>query len=180
MKAVYILCGGQSKRMGAFKPLVEWHGKPLLNYVIQTVQTLELPIFLVSKIHHQEQLTVFNLPIVVDSQTNNHPLSGVVSALEHSSKFQSIICLPCDTPLLSPNTLTKLLSSCPSTLEDNNGYSHPLMSHISPAHLQTAKTLLEKQSSMREFAESFMRVTVSKEELINFNLPIDLQRPFPY
>ena len=179
MTAVYILCGGQSIRMGAFKPLVEWHGKPLLNYVIQTVQTLDLPIFLVSKFHHQEPLSIFNLPIIVDSQTNNHPLSAVVSALEHSSKFQSIICLPCDTPLISLNTLTKLLSSCPGTLEDKNGYSHPLISHISLAQLPTAKTLLEKQSSMREFAESFMRVTVSKEELIKFNLPIDLQRPFP-
>ena len=182
MIGAFILCGGQSSRMGDFKPLVQWNDQPLIEYIITKAQRINLPVHLVTKPHQRHLLSSLGLPIIEDVESLTHPLSGVVTALEHAAQihFQSVLILPCDTPLITSETLGRMIAHCPSVLADHTGTLHPLISHVSCAHLASAKRLLNLQSSMIAFAESFLRVTVSKEESVNFNHLTDLQRPITF
>ena len=105
-----------------------------------------------------------------------HPLSGVVTSLKNSPSLniESALILPCDSPLITAETLKNMASHCPSVLADDTGITHPLTSHVSIKQLSSAQTALNNHSSMRAFAESFLRVTVSKEETVNFNHIEDL------
>ena len=176
MIGAFILCGGNSRRMGEFKPLVLWNGRSLIDYTIDTVLRLDLPIHLVAKPHQVTLLSNLNLPILKDTEEMVHPLSGVVTALKHlpSLNVESALILPCDSPLITAETLMKMTSHCPSVLADDTGVTHPLISHVSTNQLSSAQTALNNHSSMRAFAESFVRVRVSKEETVNFNHLADL------
>ena len=182
MIGAFILCGGQSSRMGDFKPLVQWNGQALIEYIITQVQGINLPVHLVVKPHQRHLLSNLGLPVIEDVESLTHPLSGVVTALEFAAQkhFQSVLILPCDTPLITSETLGRVMTHCPSVLADHTGVIHPLISHVSCANLASAKRLLILQSSMRAFAESFLRVTVSTEESVNFNHLTDLQRPITF
>ena len=48
----YILSGGKSSRMGTDKGLVQLHQKPLISYLIETLQKLDFDIKIIA--HHSD------------------------------------------------------------------------------------------------------------------------------
>ena len=115
MIGVFILCGGNSQRMGEFKPLVQWNGRSLIKYTIDTALQLDLPIHLVAKPHQVNLLSNLNLPILEDTEGLVHPLSGVVTSLKNSPSLniESALILPCDSPLITAETLKNMAFPSP-------------------------------------------------------------------
>jgi molybdenum cofactor guanylyltransferase len=101
-----VLAGGKSKRMGQDKALLMLNGKPLIQHVAQALQAVFAEVIV------SANSTVYNfldLPVARDVYPDYGPLGGIHAALG-SVKTPYIFVAPCDTPLLVPAIVEKLLA----------------------------------------------------------------------
>ena len=113
--AVAINAGGQSRRMGRDKALVELDGRPMLEHVIKRVSGLgQAQTLLVSNDHAAHAR--FGLPMVRDSLPDAGSLGGIYTALVHSQCDHALV-VACDMPFLSPALLRYMLA-----LREEGGY----------------------------------------------------------
>jgi molybdenum cofactor guanylyltransferase len=93
---VAVLAGGRGSRIGGNKALIQLAGRPLIEYPLAAARAAGLPAVVVAKRH--THLPALNLPVLIEPDEPTHPLSGIVTALEH---FEAVIAVPCDMPLLN-------------------------------------------------------------------------------
>ena len=104
-----ILCGGKGSRLNnQNKPLVEWKGKPLIEYVAES-----LPRCTEKLISANRDITEYEQygSVVKDSITgfeSETPLVGILAALDKMSN-DWLICAPGDTPRLEQGWVEQLL-----------------------------------------------------------------------
>lgn len=107
-----ILAGGRATRMdNQDKGLIKYKGRPLVSYAI----TAMLPVvdqLIINANRNLDQYQLFNLPVVTD-QTGSFdgPLAGISTAMRYT-KANILLVMPCDLPLIQPEHLQKLLSTC--------------------------------------------------------------------
>jgi len=101
----YILAGGKSSRMGTDKGLVIVDGKPMIQHIINEIEQLNVPIYIVTNNIAYEQ---FKLPIIKDIIPDKGPLGGILTALSHSKTSKNVL-LSCDTPFITTHIIEKLL-----------------------------------------------------------------------
>jgi molybdopterin-guanine dinucleotide biosynthesis protein A len=110
----FILAGGQSRRMGTDKALVEFRGRPLIVHAVDLVRAAGLPVFIAGARSPVESFA----PVVPDSRTDSGPLEGICAALEslkggstHEAAPEAprAVFLPVDLPLLPSSLLLYLL-----------------------------------------------------------------------
>lgn len=101
-----ILAGGQSSRMGQDKGLTKLNGKPLIQYTIDTLKRIEIPIMIVANDSSYER---FGQRVVKDCHVNKGPVGGIHSGL-HNTGTEANIILGCDAPFI-PSTLIQYLIS---------------------------------------------------------------------
>ncbi|DAC50492.1 MAG TPA: NTP transferase domain-containing protein [Candidatus Thalassarchaeaceae archaeon] len=124
---VIILSGGPSSRMGEPKSLVEINGKPMLQWVMESLsqsgfqsavlslknheqwqQILDsITIKQVSAEQYQIENTDLSFEILFDPATtnkNNSPIIGLISGVAKAidKDWQTIQVVPCDVPYLNP------------------------------------------------------------------------------
>ncbi len=175
---IYILCGGASSRMGRCKTTVEVHGQTMIERTLNTVALLAHHTFLVGKPAQQRTLKQYDTPWISDLNATYHPLNGISAGLEHAkTHFDSALFLPCDMPFLSVNSIRKLLKEVPSVAVDSSGRRHPLVLHIPVSWVDRASLYLEKEESMKAFAEPAGLIVLPNECLRNLNNPSDLPAP---
>ena len=105
-----VLCGGQGARLGGVaKPLVDLAGRPLLAHVLDRLRPQVADIVL--SCTRAEPYQRFGCRVAVDTQPNQGPLGGLVSALAQTTTHW-ILTSPCDTPFLPPNLVETLAASC--------------------------------------------------------------------
>ena len=102
---IYILCGGQSRRMGRNKSFMRWHGKSFLEWSIAAARPLSDRITLVA---NDETYHQFGLPVIHDVYPGAGPAAGIHAALL-TSKYPSNLILSCDNPLITSDLLRFLL-----------------------------------------------------------------------
>ena len=175
---IYILCGGASSRMGRCKTTVEVYGQTMIKRTLNTVSLLGRPTYLVGKPEQQSTLTRYDIPWISDLNATFHPLNGISAALEHAKPhFNSALFLPCDMPFLSEACMLKLLQKSPSVAVDSSGRRHPLVLHIPVSWIDRANQYLEKEESMKAFAEPATLIMLPNDCLCNLNNPSDLPAP---
>ena len=91
-----VLAGGQSKRFGRDKARFEWRGKPLLNWVMDSLAEAGER-FVVANRNYSD----FGYPVVADVIPGGDSLSGIHSALHHA-KNDWVAVAACDLPNLTP------------------------------------------------------------------------------
>lgn len=110
LRGVVILCGGNSRRMGTDKALVDFDGSPLLRRHVEAINSLDLevPIYVSSGETRYEILNDFDVTYVPDVVEGAGPLSGLAGALgavgEAGSADGHIFAMPVDT-LVPPGVL---------------------------------------------------------------------------
>lgn len=110
LKAVVILCGGDSRRMGTDKALVDVDGSPLLRRHVEAIRSLnlEVPIYISSGVKRYAILDDCDVNYVADLVVGAGPLSGLAGALRVAEEAGvtdgHIFAMPVDT-LLPPGVL---------------------------------------------------------------------------
>lgn len=92
-----ILAGGDSRRMGQDKAMLEFSGQPLIQAAIDTMQRL----FAVTLLSVRQPRPEIDLPQVCDMQADGGPLTGLVSTLAQITTPWAFV-MGCDMPFVSP------------------------------------------------------------------------------
>ncbi len=128
-----ILSGGRATRMGGIdKGLVSFHGKPLVQHVIERVQPQVSEIF----INANRELAAYQslgLPVFTDQHADFiGPLAGFYIGLSQA-KHPYLLTVPCDVPYL-PNTIASRLYQALRDVDadvavaESDGHTHPVIS----------------------------------------------------
>jgi len=103
-----IMAGGKGRRMGGEdKGLLQIRGKPMLQYVLETLRP-QVGRILINANRNQDRYRQLGYPVVADiSGDFLGPLAGMASALQ-ASDTEYLLTVPCDSPLL-PASLAEVL-----------------------------------------------------------------------
>ena len=103
--AGFVLCGGQSRRMGRDKALLPFGQGTLVEHVADVVRKAAGSVTLVGP---AERFGALQLPVIEDEQPGLGPLGGIISALA-SCPGEKCLIVACDLPDLTPEFLTDLI-----------------------------------------------------------------------
>lgn len=102
-----ILAGGKSSRMGEEKGLVQFKGKPMIEYSIELFQKLGYEIMIIA---NNSSFGHYGFPVYSDIISDKGPMAGIYTALHHSSSNWNAV-ITCDVPLVDPTVFHKLEES---------------------------------------------------------------------
>jgi molybdenum cofactor guanylyltransferase len=105
-----ILAGGMARRMNQQdKGLVKYKGRPMVSYAIEAMRAVTGSV-LINANRNEVEYRAFGFPVIADqTQTFDGPLAGVLSAL-CSTDGDVLVVMPCDSPLIQPQHLQRLLT----------------------------------------------------------------------
>ena len=122
-----ILAGGKSSRMGQDKGLVQWKGKFLLEYPLNTLLSV-CSSCLISA--NNPQYKKFDFPVIEDIHKDVGPIGGLHAALSSTKDCWNAV-LSCDVPFVTADVIEKLIANIGSDVECvvavHNGKFEPLV-----------------------------------------------------
>jgi molybdenum cofactor guanylyltransferase len=101
-----VLAGGQSRRMGRDKALIEFQGKPIIAHVIDTLRELSDDVGIVA--NRSDTYSPFGARVVPDYDPPCGPLGGIAAGLQ-AAQHDRVVVVACDMPFLNPNLLRYLM-----------------------------------------------------------------------
>ncbi len=101
----YILAGGKSSRMGQDKGLMLFNQKPLVQYVLQSLQTVVNKVIIVANNPAYQQ---FGCEVIEDNRKGIGPAGGIFTAFNHSATEWNFI-VGCDMPFISAPAIEYIL-----------------------------------------------------------------------
>ena len=123
-----VLAGGQSKRMGRDKALIEVDGRTLLDRAMDLLQPHVSELLVIGEPEKYGHLGPF---VIGDAWPGKGPLGGLVTALRYASNDR-ILLLACDLPDLTPRLLEHLKielgNSTDVVVPRHDGLIEPLVS----------------------------------------------------
>lgn len=106
-----VLAGGQGRRMGgADKGLVEYRGRPLIEWVLAALSP-QVGEIVISANRNLERYAAYGCRVLPDGLPDfPGPLAGVLAALG-AVNAEWLLVVPCDTPHLPPDLAARLLAA---------------------------------------------------------------------
>lgn len=101
-----VLAGGQSRRMGRDKALIDYQGRPIIAHVIDTLRALSDDIVVVS--NRLDLYAPFGARVVPDYEPPCGPLGGIAAGLQAALCSLAVV-VACDMPFLNVTLLRWLL-----------------------------------------------------------------------
>ncbi|MSP11662.1 MAG: molybdenum cofactor guanylyltransferase [Chloroflexi bacterium] len=152
MSAV-ILAGGQSRRMGRDKALIDFGGKPLVRRIVDLLMPLSDDVILVT--NQFDPYNSWPVRLIADVIPGKGSLGGIYSGLIAARYSKSII-VACDMPYLNPRLIVYLagliegydvvMPQAPAKLKGQTaktaGESTAKSADLHPMHAVYAKTCL--------------------------------------
>jgi len=121
---IIIQAGGQSKRMGQDKGLMEFGGVPLVTYIYEQVHPLGYPSFVIS--NQPSDYQFLGVPVFSDVIPDIGALGGIYSALYYA-RTDFVLMLGCDMPFIDLGLINFMMELAnnsdvviPSTHEDGS------------------------------------------------------------
>ena len=200
MKSCIILCGGQSRRMGRDKGSLIIKDKPMIKYILSTLNNEIDEVIIVlndsERISKYEEFINpqdynYTLKFIEDKIKNKGPLPGILTGLENISSEYAIV-FPCDNPFVTKNTVQTLFSEIDEGIQAVVPYhdpenklktSEPLHSIYNKNIIPTINDLLSKESlhikgAIEKIDTKFVLIDnkkILKKEFRNLNRPEDLK-----
>lgn len=135
-----ILAGGQSSRMGQDKGLMDYNGKPMIQWIIDAARSISKEIIIVANHPDYEK---FGLRVIPDRIQQKGPLAGLIEGLSATRTDKNIV-LSCDIPNIQTDLLIQLmnkLKECDGVITVHQEQKHPL---IAAFHTSALKPLKEQ------------------------------------
>ncbi len=120
-----LLAGGKSSRMGQEKGLVEFKGKPLIQYGIDLLSEFTDTILIGSS---NPEYLAFGMEMVPDEIVGKGPVAGLAALLKRSNTPWNLV-LACDLPFLQPELVVALLEAAgtnQAVIPVSQGMAEPL------------------------------------------------------
>ncbi|MEH6593900.1 MAG: molybdenum cofactor guanylyltransferase MobA [Halioglobus sp.] len=116
-----ILAGGAGRRVGGEdKGLLSWQGKPLIEHVATRLSP-QVDRLVISCNRNLDKYAQIGTALVQDSRADfQGPLAGIEAATPHTIDSTYTIVVACDTPLLPPDLVCRLLK--PLSGETRNAF----------------------------------------------------------
>lgn len=133
MKSSIILCGGQSRRMGRDKGSLIIKDKPMIKYILSTLNNeIDEAVIVLNDSERIDKYKEFINPtdytykikFAEDKIKNKGPISGILTGLENITTEYAIV-FPCDNPFISKNTIQTLFSEITENLQAVVPYHDP-------------------------------------------------------
>jgi molybdopterin-guanine dinucleotide biosynthesis protein A len=103
-----VLAGGQSRRMRADKALLDYHGKPQLQWVAELVAPHCISVHVSVRATQSNEPVRAGLPIIVDAREDAGPIAGILAAQARDPDAAWLV-VACDLPFLDSRTLELLI-----------------------------------------------------------------------
>ena len=136
-----VLAGGESRRMGSDKAMLDFGGRPLVRRIADELATISDDVFVVAK-----QELVVGVPTVIEAPEPQTPLLGVLTALRAARHPLVFVC-GCDMPFVSTalaTLLTERASGVDVVVPFREGKSEALHAVWSTAAADKVAALLER------------------------------------
>lgn len=96
--AALILTGGKSERMGQDKALLDYHGLPQWQFLLEQCSSLDIPAFVsVRNLEQAQNMGIKTDQAIEDRWLDMGPLGGILSAMKAHPKFSWMV-MACDMP----------------------------------------------------------------------------------
>lgn len=175
-----VLAGGQSRRMGQDKGLLDYHGKPQRDYMFEQLEPICHQVFMSIR-PGQEGTLPAGMPYILDENRYRGPFNGLLSA-HHRFPGAAWLVVACDMPLMDTRALRYLLerrdpdAQATAFATRKSGLPEPLAAIWEPGALKQAITFLESGDSTcpRKFLINAHTHLVFPEDdlwLANANVP---------
>lgn len=109
-----VLAGGEGRRIGGMKALVELEGKPLVSHVADRLAPQVRTTWLSVRAPGAARFSDFGLPLCVDAcEAARGPVAGISAALRTAAAagFAAVVIAPCDTPFLPRDLVCQLVQA---------------------------------------------------------------------
>ena len=179
-----ILSGGRATRMGGVdKGLISLQNKPLIQHVINRLQPQVNEIFINAN-RQIAQYAAFGFKVLQDeNQDFAGPLAGILLELKHA-KHELVLSVPCDSPLLPLDLVTRLHSGMAENRTDiaiasSDGNAHPVFCLMKKSVLPSLIAFLdagERKVSAWQKSQQYIEVDFSdcSDAFVNLNTMQDL------
>jgi molybdenum cofactor guanylyltransferase len=177
-----ILAGGQGRRIGGTKAVVELAGRPLINYPLTAMMSALHDVAVIAK----PDTVLPPLPGVtvwIERAAPQHPLVGITEALALAEGRPVLVCAA-DLPFVSSALIRRLAATEPGTaaavIASAAGKIQPLLGCYRPRAAELLSRWSEKpERPVREVVGAIRPLLIEvedQEELFNVNAPEDLLR----
>lgn len=93
-----ILAGGESRRMGTNKALLQFEGRTLTEVLIEKLKSVFKHVIISAR--NERDFISMNVPVISDKFSQMGPIAGIYSSLIESPTQKNFF-IPCDMPLIS-------------------------------------------------------------------------------
>ena len=113
-----ILAGGLARRMGGQdKGLIQYKQRPMITYALDAISPL-VDHLVINANRNLGQYQQWGFPVIADKTTSfDGPLAGILSVMK-SVKFDVLLVMPCDSPLIDSEHLRKLVTTLTTAQAD--------------------------------------------------------------
>lgn len=178
-----ILAGGQGRRMGgANKGLVDYQGRPLVEWVL-AVLAPQVGEIVISANRNLERYAAYGRRVLPDTLPDYPgPLAGVLAALQ-AVTTDWLLVVPCDTPHLPADLAFRLLGAAQlegvplAVAEDDMRIHHSCFLVHTDQRAHLADYLARGERAVRHWQAELSSTTVRFDAaaFANLNRPDDLQ-----
>lgn len=177
-----ILAGGQSKRMGKCKALLEVQGETMISRLAR-----QLSLFSELLLSANDPVLARSLPVryIPDIYENAGPAAGLHAALSAASS-DALFCVPCDMPNFDVTLIEILLSHLTTETNavicrDGSGRLHPLCGIYAKRALPVLQELLEQgEHRMTTISEALGCFVVDTGSVLPDSIFFNMNTPEAY
>ena len=170
-----LLAGGRGSRMNyQDKAWLDYAGKPLLEHVIDYIENYVNQILISRNMPNPAEDKLPYLLIRDQLLGYQGPLAGIASCTGHIEN-DKVLVLPCDTPALPPNLVTRLIKGIIDfdiAVASSEGLIQPLIFAAKSEALNSIQTYLASgERSVKGWlsAQSFTKIEFNAESFENIN-----------
>lgn len=166
---VAVLAGGQGRRLGGDKPATLLAGRPLIDYPLSAGHLAGLETVVVAK--PSSELPAVSVPIVLEPEWPQHPLCGLVAALERFPD-RRVLAVACDMAFVPVLLLASLGKQQEETVVlDVAGRLQPFPGVYSSSTLPQLKVALDEERPLRAVLEELAPAVLDESWLAAYGDP---------